>query len=105
MAPAERRPVFGGRKERRPHPASPAAAVPVESRSAGSRSSGDEAPTDRPVMLCARVTGSLRQRIKLVAVQTGRSVQDLVAEALEGECGATGGGRACTSTAFALCRP
>lgn len=37
-------------------------------------------------MLCARVTRSLRQRIKLVALETGHSVQDLVAEALEAEC-------------------
>jgi hypothetical protein len=37
-------------------------------------------------MLCARVSCSLRQRIKLVALQTGRSVQELVAEALEAEC-------------------
>jgi hypothetical protein len=85
MAPAERRPAFGARKERRPHPASPAAASPVERVGGGSPSSG-EARTERPVMLCARVRRSLRQRIKLVAVQTGRSLQDLVAEALEAEC-------------------
>jgi hypothetical protein len=85
MPRAERRPALGARKKHRPHPASPAAASPVESLAGGSRSSG-EAPTDRTVMLCARVTRSLRQRIKLVAVQSGRSVQDLVAEALEVEC-------------------
>jgi len=37
-------------------------------------------------MLCVRVSRSLRQRFKLVALQTGRSVQDLVAEAIETEC-------------------
>lgn len=87
MAQAERRPAFGARKERRPHPASPEAVAPVESRGGISRASDrDKAPADRPVMMCARVTRSLRQRLKLVAVQKGRSVQDLVAEALEAEC-------------------
>jgi hypothetical protein len=37
-------------------------------------------------MLCVRVPASLRQRVKLVAVATGRPVQQLAAEALDVEC-------------------
>jgi predicted HicB family RNase H-like nuclease len=37
-------------------------------------------------MLCVRVLSSLRRRVKLAAVQTGRSIQELAADALEAEC-------------------
>ena len=38
------------------------------------------------VMLCVRVTPSLRRRLKLVAVSSGRPVQALAAEALDAVC-------------------
>ena len=37
-------------------------------------------------MLCVRVAPSLRRRLKLVAIQNGRPIQELVAEALEPLC-------------------
>jgi predicted DNA-binding protein len=37
-------------------------------------------------MLCVRVPPSLRRRLKLVAVQTGRPIQALATEALERVC-------------------
>jgi hypothetical protein len=37
-------------------------------------------------MLCVRVPASLRRRLKLVAVETGRPVQQLAADALEAVC-------------------
>ena len=91
MAPTDRRPALSASKKRRPHPASPEAAARIESAGGAAGSDGENASGDGPVMLCARVARSLRQRIKLVAVETGRSVQDLVAEALEAECRRHGG--------------
>lgn len=37
-------------------------------------------------MLCVRVAESLRKRVKLAALESGRPVQELVSEALEREC-------------------
>jgi predicted DNA-binding protein len=37
-------------------------------------------------MLCVRVPASLRRRLKLLSVQTGRPLQQLAAAALEAEC-------------------
>ena len=86
MSSAEPRPGLGARRQRRPHPALPQS---VTERSEPTSTGAPEAtPTDLhpQVMLCVRVSRSLRQRFKLVALQTGRSVQDLVAEAIETEC-------------------
>jgi predicted HicB family RNase H-like nuclease len=37
-------------------------------------------------MLCVRVAPSLRRRLKLVAIQSGRPIQELVTESLELLC-------------------
>ena len=85
MAPAEPRPALGIRKQRRPHLASPP--------ERGTEGVSPDVPARRaadvggcPVMLCVRVAESLRKRVKLAALESGRSVQELVAEALEREC-------------------
>jgi hypothetical protein len=39
------------------------------------------------VMLCVRVTASLRRRLKLAAASSGRPVQAIAADALEAVCG------------------
>ena len=84
MASPERRPALGPRKRPRAHPIAPAgaddAAAPESAASAVARAA------DAPVMLCVRVPASLRRRVKLLAVQTGRPVQQLAAAALEAEC-------------------
>ena len=83
MAAADPRRALGGRKQRRPHPASPLGATSTVS---------DPLPGDntvapeQPVMLCVRVTGSLRKRVKLAALQSGRPVQEFVGQALDEEC-------------------
>jgi predicted HicB family RNase H-like nuclease len=51
-----------------------------------SGASGGPTTGDGPVMLCVRVPASLRRRVKLAAIQAGRSVQELATEALEEEC-------------------
>lgn len=51
-----------------------------------SASNGGPDVGDPLVMLCVRVPGSLRKRVKLASVQGGRSVQKLATEALEAEC-------------------
>jgi hypothetical protein len=79
MPSADARDALGGSKPRRPHPASPDA---VSTTAAPVEPGGD----DRIVMLCVRVPVSLRRRVKLAAVRTGSSVQELVADALEAEC-------------------
>jgi len=38
------------------------------------------------VMFCVRVTPSLRRRVKLAAVASGRTIQQLAVEALEDVC-------------------
>jgi hypothetical protein len=88
VSPSERRPALGARKERRPHPASPAeSAARIASRvPAGTDGLGTPKVGDEYVMLCVRVTPSLRRRVKLAAVQCGQPVQQLAAEALEAHC-------------------
>ena len=88
MSPSERRPGLGARKERRPHPASPAetAARNTSRALAGSDGLGTPKLGDEHVMLCVRVPPLLRRRVKLAAVQSGQPVQKLVAEALEAQC-------------------
>ncbi len=88
MPPSERRPALGAMKERRPHPASPpdSAARSASRVLAGSDGLGAPKLGDEHVMLCVRVPPSLRRRVKLAAVQSGRPVQQLAAEALEAQC-------------------
>jgi hypothetical protein len=57
----------------------------VTARDTSSASGGSTAGGGR-VMLCVRVPASLRKRIKLASIQSGRSVQELATEALEAEC-------------------
>jgi hypothetical protein len=78
----ERRPALGPRKRPRAHPISPEAAnqATAPERRAAPR------VADAPVMLCVRVPASLRRRLKLLSVQTGRPVQQLATAALEAEC-------------------
>jgi hypothetical protein len=57
----------------------------VKARDTSSVSGGSTAGDGR-VMLCVRVPGSLRRRVKLASIQGGRSVQELASEALEAEC-------------------
>jgi hypothetical protein len=77
VSSSERRPALGARKERGPHPASPAeSAAPSPSRApAVSDGLGTQTLGHEPVMLCVRVAPSLRRRVKLAAVQCGQSVQ------------------------------
>jgi predicted HicB family RNase H-like nuclease len=82
VPPDEARRALGQRKEQRPHPASPDAAERA-SRAAGSYRLD---PHETAVMFCVRVPASLRQRVKLAALQSGRAMQELVAEALDAEC-------------------
>ena len=42
--------------------------------------------SERPVMLCVRVAGSLRTRVKLAALRSGQPVQEFVGQALDEEC-------------------
>ena len=79
---SEPRAGLSARKPRRPHPASPDAVERRETPRAPVDPSADEGL----VMLCVRVAPSLRRRLKLVAVQSGRPIQALVAEALESVC-------------------
>jgi hypothetical protein len=37
-------------------------------------------------MFCVRVPASLRQRVKLAALRSGRTVQELATDALEAAC-------------------
>ena len=84
MAARDPRPALSEEKPRRLHPASPLA---VSTRtSSDPSSSSSPGATDRPVMLCVRVPKSLRKRVKLAALESGRPVQELVGEALEREC-------------------
>jgi predicted HicB family RNase H-like nuclease len=83
MEPGEPREALAGTKPRRSHPAAPDAVV--KAREAVAASGGSSA-ADRLVMLCVRVPASLRKRVKVAAIQGGRSVQELATEALEAEC-------------------
>jgi hypothetical protein len=75
------------RRPRRPHPASPDASPRrddlVTSRVSGLTRDGRD---EDLVMFCVRVPPSLRRRLKLVAVDRGRPLQALAAEALEAVC-------------------
>ena len=83
MATSDPRRALGERKQRRPHPASPLGATSTVSDGLPGVDTG---ATERPVMLCVRVAGSLRTRVKLAALQSGRPVQEFVGQALEQEC-------------------
>ena len=83
--PPEPRAGLIGRKPRRPHPASPDAAADRQAPAAG-RASTAAVEDQELVMLCVRVTPSLRRRLKLVAASSGRPVQALAAEALDAVC-------------------
>ena len=83
MEAADPRRALGERKQRRPHPASPLGATSTVS---DPLPSGNTVAAERPVMLCVRVAGSLRKRVKLAALQSGRPVQDFVGQALDKEC-------------------
>jgi len=83
MRSGEPREALAGTTPRRPHPASPDAAV--NAREAVAASGGSSA-ADRLVMLCVRVPASLRRRVKLASIQSGRSVQEFATEVLEAEC-------------------
>jgi hypothetical protein len=48
--------------------------------------SGAPGGDERLVMLCVRVPAALRTRVKIAAIQSARSVQDLARDALEAEC-------------------
>lgn len=78
MPSGERRPVLGASKVARPHPAAPASRdLPI----------ARAAPVDEGlVMLCVRVTPSLRRRLKCASATSGRSIQALATEALETAC-------------------
>jgi len=88
VSPPERRPALGARKERRPHPATPEDSAERSATPAPAGADGRSTPKlgDEPVMFCVRVLPSLRRRVKLAAVQSGRPVQQLAAEALEAQC-------------------
>lgn len=51
-----------------------------------SRGSVEPGGDEGLVMLCVRVAPSLRRRLKLIAVLSGRPIQALVTEALERVC-------------------
>ena len=86
MSP-EPRAGLGGRKPRRPHPASPVAVADHAMADSGRPVSPTNPPAEPElVMLCVRVAPSLRRRLKLVAAQSGRPIQALATEALEGVC-------------------
>lgn len=80
--PSEQRAGLGARKVRRAHPASPVAVEQRPLNGGPVEPGGDEGL----VMLCVRVAPSLRRRLKLLGVQTGRPIQALVTEALERVC-------------------
>jgi hypothetical protein len=81
----EQRSALGQRKERRPHPASPEAAE-LAGRATDERGGTPQRrlnPLETPVMFCVRIPASLRQRVKLAALRSGRTVQELATDALE----------------------
>lgn len=77
MSSPKRRPGLGAGKVARPHPAEPAPR-PAPRRAAP----GNEGL----VMLCVRVTPTLRKRLKLASAASGRSIQALATDALESVC-------------------
>ena len=81
MPSHEPRAALGTRKPLRPHPASPPVSSPE-----GPHGTQDLQDVAGVVMFCVRVTPSLRRRVKLAAVSSGRTIQQLTIEALEGMC-------------------
>jgi hypothetical protein len=86
MATPERRPALSSAKRPRAHPVSPEAAVDAAAPHRTPARPEATRPAEARVMLCVRVPASLRRRLKLVAVETGRPVQQLAADALEEAC-------------------
>jgi hypothetical protein len=85
--PPEPRVGLGAGKVRRPHPASPEAIRDRSAPDTTPRASRATPATDGElVMLCVRIPPSLRRRLKLVSVQSGRPIQALATEALERVC-------------------
>jgi hypothetical protein len=86
MSP-EPRVGLGGGKVRRPHPASPKAMSDRSAPDTTPRASRATPASDAElVMLCVRIPPSLRRRLKLVSVQSGRPLQALATDALEQVC-------------------
>jgi hypothetical protein len=77
----EARVGLGNRKPLRPHPAAPPVSTAQRSPQIGR--AHDESGL---VMFCVRVAPSLRRRVKLAAVGSGRTIQQLTIEALEEAC-------------------
>jgi hypothetical protein len=75
----ERRPGLGAPKVARRHPAEPVEFEQVRPGRAVRDSEG-------LVMLCVRVTPSLRRRLKLVSAMSGNPIQALATEAFELVC-------------------
>lgn len=85
--PREPRAALGARRPRRPHPASPEAANDRDKRPVDPGPAKAPGRTDAElVMLCVRVTPSLRRRLKLAAVSCGRPLQAIATDALEAAC-------------------
>jgi predicted HicB family RNase H-like nuclease len=81
----EPRAGLGARKPKRPHPAAPLAAEhdrPQPGVRPPERADGEQGL----VMLCVRVSPSLRRRLKLAAASSGRPVQALATDAFEAIC-------------------
>ena len=88
MPSGDQRCALGERKERRPHPASPEAAE-LAGRAADEGRAADQYrlnPLETPVMFCVRVPASLRKRVKLAVLGSGRTVQEFATEALQSAC-------------------
>jgi hypothetical protein len=79
MSSREPRAALGSRKPSRPHPAVPSAPARLVDASGVHEEGGQ-------VMFCVRVAPSLRRRVKLAAVGSGRTIQELTVAALEEAC-------------------
>jgi hypothetical protein len=82
----EPRAGLGARKPKRPHPASPVEADDHDRRQPGDRPPARASREERLVMLCVRVSPSLRRRLKLAAASSGRPIQALATDAFEAIC-------------------
>jgi len=82
----ELRAGLGARKPKRPHPASPVETDDHDRRQLGARPRERASGEEGLVMLCVRVSPSLRRRLKLAAVGSGRPVQALATDAFEAIC-------------------
>ena len=81
----EPRAGLGARKPNRPHPAAPLAAE-QDRPQPGVRAPEPADGAQGLVMLCVRVSPSLRRRLKLVAASSGRPGQALATDAFEAIC-------------------